>query len=128
MVLVDTSVWIDLFRKKNTPLGEKVWRLVAKNEAMLCGQVFVEFIGGFRNAKRRAEFAKPFSDFPYLETTREMFFLAADLLGDFPRLGSGDAVIAATAMLHNEGLLTLDRDFQELESRGLRLVPVNTHE
>ena len=38
MVLVDTSGWISLYRRRNNEVGEKMWRVVARNEAALCGQ------------------------------------------------------------------------------------------
>lgn len=44
MVLVDTSVWISLYRRRGSEVGERLWQLVARNEAAICGQVWVEFI------------------------------------------------------------------------------------
>lgn len=122
MVLVDTSVWIALFRQKSHPLGEFVSLLVARNEACVCGQIFVEFIGGFRKLQLRHSFSKSFKQFPFLPTSKEAYEMAADLLAELPRLGSGDAIIAATAMIAETDLLTLDKDFQTVQKKGLKLV------
>lgn len=121
MVLIDTSVWIALYRKKKTEIGKKLWALVVENQAALCGQVWVEFIGGFREEPMRRIYEKSFRAFPFLETNRKTFELAANLLAEHPRLGSGDAIIAATAIACRAPLLTLDKDFRALASRGLEL-------
>ena len=126
MVLIDTSIWIQLYRSKNSPLGEILWRLAAANDAMICGQIYVEFIGGFRKAKQHQEFGESFLQFPFLSTNQDIFIQAASLLSQWPRLGSGDAIIAATAMAHDVPLLTLDRDFRDLEPMGLTLFSLPT--
>lgn len=123
MVLIDTSVWIGLFRGRNSELGERMWSLVAGNLAAVCGQVYVEFIGGFRNETLRGECRDLLAGFPFLETTKEAYRLAADLLARYPRLGAGDAVIAATALQHDVPLMTVDRDFVILKPEGLVVVP-----
>ncbi|MCC6273114.1 MAG: PIN domain-containing protein [Deltaproteobacteria bacterium] len=121
MVLVDTSVWIALFRQKDATLGKKMLSLIAANEAALCGQIWIEYLGGFRNEGMRKFHENALTAFPFLETTKEAFHLAADLLADHPRLGAGDAIIAATAISNEASLLSLDRDFHSLTRIGLRL-------
>ena len=121
MVLIDTSIWIALFRKQRAEMGEKIWMLAARNEAAVAGQIWVEFLGGFRDRSIRSEYEEKLRAFPFLETTRTAYDLAADLLASHPRLGAGDAIIAATAISSDASLWTADRDFQELTSDGLRL-------
>ena len=121
MVLVDTSVWIALYRKEKTDVGQKMWALVAENQAALCGQVWVEYLGGFRKEAERRENTAGLRRFPFLEPTRGAFEKAAELLARHPRLGSGDAIIAATAMTTKSPLWTLDRDFSSLITEGLEL-------
>jgi len=121
MVLVDTSIWIALFRKQRAEMGEKIWMLAARNEAAVAGQIWVEFLGGFRDRSLRSEYEEKLRAFPFLETTRTAYDLAANLLAAHPRLGAGDAIIAATAISSDASLWTADRDFHELMSDGLRL-------
>ena len=121
MVLVDTSIWIALYRKQRAEDGEKMWMLAARNEAAVAGQIWVEFLAGFRDRSIRSAYAEKLRAFPFLETTRAAYDLAADLLAAHPRLGAGDAIIAATAISSNAPLWTADRDFVELKSEGLRL-------
>jgi predicted nucleic acid-binding protein len=121
MVLVDTSIWIALYRKKGAEIGQKIWMLVARNEAAVAGQIWVEFLGGFRKQSIREAYEEKFRAYPFLETTRAAYDMAADLLADHPRLGAGDAIIAATAITSNAALWTTDGDFENLRDRGLRL-------
>ena len=120
MVLVDTSIWISLYRKKGAEIGQKIWMLAARNEAAVAGQIWVEFLGGFRAQSIRDAYAEKLRAYPFLETTRAAYDLAADLLAAHPRLGAGDAIIAATAITSDAALWTVDRDFDQLLDRGLR--------
>ncbi len=121
MVLVDTSIWIALYRKKGTRIGQKIWMLAARNEAAVAGQIWVEFLGGFREQSLRQAYEEKLRAYPFLETTRAAYDLAADFLAAHPRLGAGDAIVAATAITSGAALWTADRDFEALLDRGLRL-------
>jgi predicted nucleic acid-binding protein len=121
MVLIDTSIWIALYRKQRAETGEKMWMLAARNEAAIAGQIWVEFLGGFREQSIRSAYEEKLRAYPFLGTTKAAFDLAADLLAAHPRLGAGDAIIAATAISSDVPLWTADRDFHELTPAGLRL-------
>lgn len=120
MVLVDTSVWISLYRKESAEIGQKISVLAGDNRAALCGQIWVEYLGGFRREPERRRHEKALNLFPFLETSREAYRLAADLLALYPRLGAGDAVIAATALMNRCPIFTLDQDFLPLKVEGLK--------
>ncbi len=121
MVLVDTSVWISLFREKDTDLGQRMYLLVSSNQAALCGQIWVEYLGGFRSEDVRKTHEAHLGSFPFLEISQLAYRKAAVLLAKHPRLGAGDAIIAATALEHKVSLFTLDKDFKELTAEGLIL-------
>ena len=121
MILVDTSVWISLYRKENEEIGQKILALVTENEAALCGQIWVEYLGGFRNPLERKRHEKSLRNFPFIETTRKAYERAAELLATYPRLGSGDAIIAATSLTEKIPLFTIDKDFSVLIEEGIRL-------
>ena len=121
MVLVDTSIWIALYRRRTAEIGEKIWMLVGRNEAAVSGEIWVEFLGGFRDHVTRSAYEDKLRAYPFLATTREAYDLAANLLAAHQRLGAGDAIIAATAITSDAELWTADRDFDELVADGLRL-------
>ena len=120
MVLVDTSIWINLYRKRAAEIGQKIWMLVGRNDAAVCGQVWVEFLGGFRDETRRRKYEERLRAYPFLETPHKAYDIAVDLLASYPRLGAGDAIIAATAIANDAELWTADHDFDELVNDGLR--------
>jgi len=121
MVLVDTSIWVSLYRQRDAVIGQKLWMLAARNDAAVSGQIWVEFLGGFRKQAERRNYQDKLRAFGFLETTRDAYDLAAELLVAHPRLGAGDAIIAATAIATRSELFTLDSDFAALTARGLRL-------
>lgn len=95
--------------------------LAARNDAALAGQIWVEFLGGFRDPILRRTYEEKLGAFPFLETTRAAYDLAAEFLARHPPLGAGDAIIAATAVTSGAMLWTTDRDFEALVPHGLSL-------
>ena len=122
MVILDTSIFIALYRKREHRLGQLVWYLTNRNEAALIGQVWVEYLGGFRDPQKQARHRELLSAFPWVDTDKRAYDKAACWLAKYPRLGAGDAIIAATAFCNGCDLLTLDRDFLSLQGEGLSLV------
>src|SRR5436309_671108 len=54
--------------------------LAARDEAAVCGQVWVEFIGGFRRRLRHEHYAQEMRGYRWLQTPRAAFELAAQWL------------------------------------------------
>jgi predicted nucleic acid-binding protein len=121
LVLVDTSVWISLYRQKVTALGDYLAYLVARNEAAICGQILVEFLGGFKKPGEFARYRGNLDGFPFLPTPADAFWIAAGWSARHRGISTGDAIIAATAHVAEATLLTRDRAFAILERQGLRL-------
>src|SRR5205085_1629210 len=95
-------------------IGQKIWMLAGRNEAAVAGQIWVEFLGGFRDRATRLAYEEKLRAYPFIETTREAYDLAVDLLSAHQRLGAGDAIIAATAITAGATLWTADKDFDGL--------------
>ena len=118
MVLVDTSVWIEVFR---TPSRARLEASVDFDDVVTCLPVIQEVLQGFRDegAFRRAREsmrALPIVESPLRE---EVFLHAADLYRAGRRAGitirSGvDCVIAACAIRNHLELLHHDRDYSEI--------------
>lgn len=115
MVLVDTSVWIEVFRKKAPVLLE---RIVDFDDVVTCLPVVQEVLQGFRDERafglaRDAMLALPIVESPL---RAEVVLQAADLYRTARRSGltlrSGvDCLIAACALRHGLEVLHHDRDF-----------------
>jgi len=118
MLLVDTSVWIEVFRK---PSRVRLDQVVDFDDVATCLPVVQEVLQGFRDERayqtaRDALFALPMVDSPL---TPPVFEQAIDLYRAARRAGltirSGvDCLIAACAIRHSLTVLHHDRDFDLL--------------
>ena len=118
MTLVDTSVWIEVFRR-GRPLDLEA--IVPLDEVVTCLPVVQEVLQGFREegAYRLAYdamFALPIVEAPI---GADLFVDAVDLYRSARRQGltvrsSVDCLIAACALRHDLDVLHRDRDFPVL--------------
>jgi predicted nucleic acid-binding protein len=118
LVLVDTSVWIDVFRK---PLGLDLTGVVELDEVVTCLPVVQEVLQGFRDEKAYQIARHAMLSFPVVEASMtESLFMEAVALYRAARRGgvtvrsSVDCLIAACAMRHDLEVLHDDRDFKAL--------------
>ena len=130
MVLVDTSVWIEVFRK---PARFDLESTVDTDEVVTCLPVIQEVIQGFRDERAFALAREAMLSFPIVESPlrTEVVLEAANLYRTARRAGltvrSGvDCLIAACAIRNGLEVLHRDRDFDliarvsSLESRAVR--------
>lgn len=115
MILVDTSVWIEVFRARR-PLDLE--RVLDFDEVVTCLPVIQEVLQGFRDERayrraREAMFSLPIVESPLGE---DVFSDAVDLYRNARRTGrtvrsSVDCLIAACAIRHDLEVLHRDRDY-----------------
>ena len=118
MFLVDTSLWIEVFRR---PSRLELGSVVDLDEVVTCLPVIQEVLQGFLEEHafriaREAMFAFPILEAPL---SREVFEEAAQLYRSARRSGvtvrSGvDCLIAACAIRHGAVIPHRDRDFDHL--------------
>ena len=118
MVLVDTSVWIEVFRK---PSRFAFADVVDLDDVVTVLPVVQEVLQGFREERAFALAREAMLNFPILESPLEaaLFVEAAQLYRAARRAGvtvrSGvDCLIAACALRHGATVLHSDRDFSAL--------------
>ena len=130
MVLVDTTVWVDLFSGLTTPQVIVLESLILKREDIcLCGVILTEVLQGIRDDKEHGKTQAIFSNLLYLPITRETFLLAAHIYRSLRARGitirnSIDCMIAAVCIENKVALLHHDRDF-DLISKNFDLKIVN---
>ena len=130
MVLVDTSVWIDVFRKGTRFKLESV---VDMDDVVTCLPVIQEVLQGFREDQAFVLARDALLSFPVVESPlrTELVLEATQIYRAARRAGltirSGvDCLIAACAIRNGLSVLHRDRDFDliarvsSLESRGLK--------
>jgi predicted nucleic acid-binding protein len=120
VTLVDTSVWIEVFRARR-PLDLE--EAVDFDDIATCLPVIQEVLQGFRDERayrraRDAMIALPIVESPLAES---LFSEAVDLYRAARRAGSTvrssvDCLIAACAIRHDLEILHRDRDFPALAS------------
>ncbi len=113
-VLVDTSVWVDYFRKGESPAALLLDLLIKEKMAVLCGIVELELLQGVRPSEKEP-LQELLTALPYVETERTDFQKAGDLLRELKAKGvqipATDGMIAALCVRHRLSLLTLDKHF-----------------
>ena len=118
MFLVDTSAWIEFFRKgSQLDLGS----VVDLDEIVTCLPVIQEVLQGFQDERAFRIASESMRGFPIVESPMraELFDEAVSLYRSARRLGvtvrSGmDCIIAACAIRHGLTVLHHDRDFDHL--------------
>ncbi len=117
-VLIDSSVWIEYFRKGEGEIFNLVDRLLDSGQAVLCGIVEMEILAGIRK-NERTMIKDLFSALHYLEFSRKDFSVAGEKLNCLRNKGitvpSTDCLIAALAINRKIAVLTLDKHFNHFK-------------
>lgn len=129
MILVDSSVWIDFYRGRETP---QTWALLAagaRDEVAVADLVLCEVLMGVRDEMEATRIANDLSTFHQLSiNSAGIAVLAA---GNFRRLrrlgitirGTIDLLIGTFCIAGGHALLHSDRDFDAMERHlGLQVV------
>ena len=118
MVLVDTSVWIEVFRRPSRTVLDD---LVDFDDVVTCLPVIQEVTQGFRDERAFGRAREAMHALPIVESplSAAVFDHAADLYRAGRRAGvtvrSGvDCLIAACAIRHGLEVLHHDRDYDAL--------------
>lgn len=126
MVIIDTSAWIEFFRRNGNPSVKLAMRaLVEELEATLCGPVEMEFLGGARPHERR-RIQSRFDILPYLNNDQKIWREAATHYATLRKWGVtvpwNDVLIATLALNRGCRAYAVDQHFEAMaEHLGLRL-------
>lgn len=117
-VLVDTSVWIEAFRNKESSVVSELQALLDKQRAVTVGQVLAEVLYGCRNPKERAKVQEAFEAVPALEIRQADWVHAGDMGASLRARGTtlplSDLLIASVALRENVAVFTLDKHFDSI--------------
>jgi predicted nucleic acid-binding protein len=125
MILVDTSIWIEVFRQGARSHSGEFFDI---EEAVTCLPVIQEILQGFRDQSAFRIAREALLSLPVVESpmTLDVFERAVELHRVSRRQGltvrsSADCLIAACALKHDFTVLHRDRDFPALARvSGLR--------
>ena len=131
MILVDTTVWVDLFAGKSTPHAVLLEQsLTGGEDVCTCGVILTEVLKGIGVDEEYRRTLTRFDALLYLPMDRQTFIGAAELYRRLRRRGITirkpiDCLIATVAIRHDVMLLHNDRDFDPIEKYcGLKVVRV----
>jgi predicted nucleic acid-binding protein len=131
VILVDTTVWVDLFAGRSTPHAGRLEQSLATGEDVCtCGVILTEVLQGIRADEEYRRTLARFDALLYLPMDRQLFIRAAELYRRLRHRGITirkpvDCMIAAVAIRHDVMLLHNDRDFDPIEKHcGLKVVKV----
>ncbi len=118
-VLVDTSIWSLVLRRKNGRKVQEATRLeqfIQDGESIfLVGVILQEILQGIRSDKNFEKVAVTLKAFPLVPLKREDYIFAASLRNQCRakgvQAGTVDFLIAAAAIRYNCRLFTTDKDF-----------------
>lgn len=120
-ILLDTSVWIDYLRKRESKHKDKVDHLIGTGQVATCGMVYLELMRGISVPAEHV--AQILAELPDLPMGRPVYLLAGEISGRLQRKGIQvtipDVLIAATAIEAGVKLFTYDKDFENIP--GLKL-------
>jgi predicted nucleic acid-binding protein len=132
VILVDSAVWIDLLRNRETMPVARLRRLLELGEAAASPVIAQEVLQGAKNPQAFSKLRNYFTSIPLLGAHRtvELHIAAAELYARArwraitPR-SPHDCLIAVTAVEEEVPLLHDDRDFEHLAAvePRLKLVP-----
>lgn len=127
-VLIDTSVWIEFFRRRE-PYHGIVTRLIDDEQVVCCGIILAELMQGAKTDKELAVFDDFLQVFTFVPETPELWASAGKLSGKLRRkgitVGLSDCFIAVAAALAKVQVATLDSHFETLcKPAGISLYPL----
>jgi len=130
MVLVDTTVWVDLFLGRETPFIYQLENLISNHEDLCtCGLIMTEVLQGISNDAEYRKTLSVLSELLYLPMEQSMFIDASRIYRDLRKKGitirkTIDCMIASLCLEHGVQLLHNDRDFTFIAD----LFPLQVHE
>jgi predicted nucleic acid-binding protein len=120
MILVDTTVWIDLFSGKDSVCTRKLKKAIEEEEDLCtCGLIMTEVLQGIRNDSDFSKTLAILQDLLYLLMCQETFLRAAEIYRSCRKRGltirkTNDCIIAAVCIDNTAFLLHNDRDFNAI--------------
>ena len=120
-VLVDTSVWIELFRGNESSVVKEFESLLNNRvDIFICGLIKTEILQGINSDNEYSKIKKTLEFYGNVAIDDSTFVLAADIYRKGRTKGvtvrkTIDCIIAALAIENNLELLHNDKDFDGIE-------------
>jgi predicted nucleic acid-binding protein len=119
MLLIDTSVWISVFRDRSSQIRNQLETLIADRDVFLTRFTQLELLQGSLNEKEWTLLSTYLEAQDYIDLTDHSWQAAARIYYDLRRQGLTvrspiDCCIAQAALEHDLLLIHNDRDFETI--------------
>ncbi len=117
-ILVDTSAWIEFFRKKESAISLMVREALNLNQACYAGPIAIELFQGAKTSKEVEIINQLLESIHYVEITLSHYHHAGEISHKAARSGKSfsiiDLILAVLAHDEQLTLLSLDTHFKEI--------------
>ena len=119
MLLIDTSIWISVFRDQSGQVRQQIETLIANRQVLLTRFTQLELLQGSLNEQEWTLLSTYLETQDYVELTNQSWQAAARIYYDLRRQGLTvrspiDCCIAQAALENNLLLIHNDRDFETI--------------
>ncbi len=134
MILIDTTIWISVYRDHTKQAARHLRELVGEETVATNGFVKCEVLQGTRDLKEWGRMEKAFQALIYIDVEPQLFVKAARIYFDLQRLAvtprsTIDCLIAQMCLDHDCTLMHCDRDFERIATiRPLKLSRVEINQ
>jgi len=119
VIVVDTSIWIDFFRRSNQQVIDKLEILIENNEVVALSCVFGELLQGVKNENEEKTIIDFWHNLLKIDEAN-LFIEAGKSAYRYKLLNKGigliDSYILTAALKYNLSLWTLDKKLNEAHS------------
>ena len=125
MLLIDTSVWIKLFREENDDFKQTLTEIIDGRDYYLSRFTQTELLQGCRNEREWSKLNSYLETQDYINPSLQSWTQAARIYFELRRQGitvrnTIDCLIAASTIEHKLLLVHIDRDFEAI-AQGVAL-------
>lgn len=122
-IIVDTSVWVEFFRRPDAAVTLHLKKLLRERKVVMVGMVLAEILQGIRAPKETSLVRERLRELSYIETTRDEWEKAGEISASLRRKGItvplSDIIVAAPALSRGLEVFTTDPHFEQIP--GLKL-------
>jgi predicted nucleic acid-binding protein len=117
-ILVDTSAWIEFFRRKESPISLRLREYLKLNQVCYAGPIAVELYQGAKTNKELEVLYQLLQTIHYVEITRSHYHHAGEISHKAARSGKIFSIVdlILAVIVHDEQLklFSLDIHFKEI--------------
>lgn len=127
-VLVDSSVWVEMLRGRNSPEVSRLGVLLRENQVCTNGLIRAEVLSGAKTPKAYRQLSDDFSALELLPDPPELWedvsLARFSLARKGFHAGIADLVVAVSAARHRRAVFSLDQAFERIrEAVPMELLP-----